>query len=110
MLPAAALRRRLEKTRTSRSGSLLRISAEIKAAKAITAITKPEFDLNEPQPQTGDSITVKTSIPTAMIDNKNPGMSMRCGFSSRDFGMRNFPATNAIATIGILTRNTEPHQ
>ena len=110
MLPAAALRRGFTKTRTSRSGSLLRISAEIKAAKATTAIAKPAFDLNEPQPQIGDSITVKTRAPTAIIDNMKPGRSMRCGFSSRDFGIRNFPATNAMATMGMLTKNTEPHQ
>ena len=57
---------------------------------ACQTATKPAFDLNEPQPQMGDSITVKTSIPTAMIDNMKPGMSMRCGFSSRDFGIRIF--------------------
>ena len=58
MLPAAALRRGLANTRTSRSGSLLRNSAEIKAANATTAIAKPALEWNEPHPQLGDSITV----------------------------------------------------
>ncbi len=110
MLEVATLKRALLKNDTSRRGSSFVISIFTKANNAAAARTKPAFDFRLPHPQCGDSITVYTSAETATTESKNPVLSILCAFSFRESGIMRAPINSAIATMGMLMRNTEPHQ
>src|SRR3954468_16325452 len=62
------------------------------------------------QPCAGASMRPYTIETMPMIDSTEPSGSSWASSGSRDFGSRNQPATNAMVTIGMFTRNTEPYQ
>src|SRR6476469_8878614 len=62
------------------------------------------------QPCAGASMSPYTIDTMPMIDSTDPNGSSWASSGSRDFGSRNQPAMNAVVTIGMFTRNTEPYQ
>ena len=97
-------------TPTSSRGCAVFRSLQMNAATNSAVPTKPLIDSVLVQPRCGPSIIVYTSSDTKAMDKRKPGMSSRSEFGSFDSGTNAPCNSRAMMTIGMLMRNTEPHQ
>ena len=79
-------------------------------ARTAALVTNPAIVRDDPQPQSGASMMVKTSAPIPAEDSASPAQSTGGVVGSREGGTaRETPIATAAAT-GAMKRNTLPHQ
>ena len=106
----AAVTRMSRNTPTSSNGCAVFRSLQMNAAMNNAVPMKPPMDSVLVQPRCGPSMIVYTSSDTKAMDKRKPGMSRRSAFGSFDSGTNAPCNSRAMMTIGMLMRNTEPHQ
>ena len=105
----APLKRRTANRRTSSIGAELRSSQATKATSAASATPNPPSTTASVQPRSPPaSMIAHVSTPSPAVESIAPTGSSREAFGSRDSGTSAGAAARATATIGRLTRNTEP--
>src|SRR5262245_12914476 len=100
--------------RTSKSGALTRSARPTNRASAAAPMTSAAITSGDVQPRFGPSMIPNSKTPSPTTDRIAPSMSRRgrppSGTGAFDSGRVLAPSTTPTATIGTLTRNTEPHQ
>src|SRR6185437_4387602 len=110
MESAPPVKRRIWKTRTSRSGPSVCSSATANVVRSTAAAAKHASVPVAVQPHCGPSMMASTSADTPAVESTTPRTSKRRWRTRGSRGIRSCPASRVTATMGRFTRKIEPYQ